>query len=149
MSDTSKIRQTVDDYDAAVKAVEENEDFTPEAKARKIKALGDGALEAWGKERAAVAEALDREQADLEAKARAGRPEAPKDVHAELRAMRAEMQARDVLDTGNAGAIIEAFVRAKEDGDEHAAAVLAKRGPSKMPDLQSRARLEGMIREAE
>lgn len=151
MPDTDNIRQIADQYEDAVSAIQADNDLKDEAKAHRILALNDKVLEDFGKAHKAVTDAFDSERAALEATARgAGQTAEPKDTQAELRAMRSELAARDVLDGGQAGAIFAGYEAAIADGDEHAAAVFERRGPGKLTDLgiplSERQRFEDVVR---
>lgn len=150
MADTEAIRQIVNRYEDAVSTIQADKDLTEEARTRRVRELGEGVLESWGKARKELADAFDSEQAALEAKASvSGARTEPTDTQTELRAMRSELAARDVLDGGQAGAIFEAYEQAVADGDEAAMGVFERRAPGKLTDLDiplsERQRFEELI----
>lgn len=152
MADTDAIRQIVNDYEDTVSSIEADDDLKDEAKARRILALNDKVLEDYGRARKELADAFDSERTAIEAKIGGTSAGQPKDTQTELRAMRSELAARDVLDSGHAGAIFEGYQQAVADSNEAAMGVYERRGPSKLTDLRiplsERQRLEGMISES-
>lgn len=153
MQNTDNLHQVVSQYDDEVKVIEANNDLKDEAKARRILALNDKVLDDYGRAYNAVLDSFEAERSALEAKASGagGTPE-PKDMQTELRAMRSEIAARDMLDSGHAGAIFEGYQQAIADGNEAAMGVYERRGPGKLTDLgiplTERQRFEELVRES-
>lgn len=150
MPDTDNIRQIANQYEDAVSAIQADKDLTEEARTRRVRELGEGVLESWGKARTELTDAFESERTELEAKAKATDQKTETDTQTELRAMRSELAARDVLDGGVGGAIFEAYEAAIADGDEAAARVFERRGPGKLTELglplSERQRFEDTVR---
>ena len=133
MPNTDNIQQIAEQYEDAVTAIQADADLTREAKARRIGAAGEGVVESWGKARKELDDAFESERTELQAKARGtDHKTEPTDTQTELRAMRSELAARDVLDGGVGGAIFEAYEQAIADGDEAAAQVFEAKGVGKL-----------------